>query len=65
VGFEERIAMMTARRVGLLLLVFACAPLIMALSGGQVGLTFQDLNKNGVQDPDETVPKYMTISTSD
>ena len=45
--------MMTARRVGLLLLVFVCAPLIMALSGGPVGLTFQDLNNNGVQDAGE------------
>ena len=53
VGFEERIAMMTARRLGLLLLLIACAPLIMALSGGPSGLAFQDLNNNGVQDPGE------------
>ena len=45
--------MTTARRLGLLLLLIACAPLIMALSGGPSGHAFQDLNNNGVQDPGE------------
>ena len=45
--------MMTARRLGLVLLLVACAPLTMALSGGPVGLAFHDLNNNGVQDPGE------------
>jgi hypothetical protein len=45
--------MMTIRRLGLLLLLIACAPLTMALSGGPRGHAFEDLNNNGVQDPGE------------
>src|SRR6185503_5496030 len=45
--------MMTARRLGLILLLTACAPLTMALSGGPRGHAFEDLNNNGVQDPGE------------
>jgi hypothetical protein len=45
--------MITVRRLGLLLLLIACAPFIMALSGGPVGHAFEDLNNNGVQDPGE------------
>ena len=57
--------MMTARRLGLVLLLFACAPLTMALSGGPVGLTFQDLNNNGVQDPGEPGLVGWTIHVFD
>jgi hypothetical protein len=51
--------MLNARRVGLLLMLIACAPLIMAAGGGPFedvnayGLAFNDLNGNGVHDPGE------------
>ena len=46
--------MTTARRLGLVLLLIACAPFIMALSGSTSGRAYHDLNSNGVRDdPDE------------
>jgi hypothetical protein len=46
-----------AQRVGLVLLLITCAPLIMAAGGGPASLVFgdvfSDLNHNGVRDPDE------------
>jgi hypothetical protein len=42
--------MTTARRLGLLLLLIACAPLLMALSGSTSGRAYRDLNNNGVRD---------------
>jgi hypothetical protein len=50
--------MPNARRLGLFLLLIACAPLIIAAGGGPgepeiSGVTFEDVNKNGVQDPEE------------
>lgn len=49
-------AMLTAGRLGLLVLLVACAPFIMAAGGGdgiQTGVAFQDVNENGVLDPGE------------
>jgi hypothetical protein len=57
--------MMTARRLGLALLLVGCAPLIMALSGGPGGRAFQDLNENGVQDPGEPGLVGWTIHVFD
>ena len=57
--------MTTARRLGLLLLLIACAPFIMALSGGPRGRAFQDLNNNGTQDPGEPGLVGWTIHVFD
>ena len=49
-------AMLTARRLGLLLLLVTCAPFIMAAGGGdgiETGVVFEDVNGNGVLDPNE------------
>jgi hypothetical protein len=64
------LAMPTARRLGLFLLLVFCAPLMMAAGGGPDdrcrigGFTFKDRNANGIQDPFDR-PSPMTISFYD